>query len=66
MTAGVTVGVPHMQSCFQESKLKEDIRSFEQDIARLENNPDKKIKVVVSRPPKAPNAWYERGIPFFG
>eukprot|EP00904_Undaria_pinnatifida_P002384 jgi/Undpi1/12146/HiC_scaffold_5.g01822.m1 len=29
-----------------ESKLKEDIHSLEQDIARLENNPDKKIKVV--------------------
>lgn len=33
---------------FQENKLKEDICSLEQDIARLENNPDKKIKVVVS------------------
>ena len=29
------------------------MRSLEQDIARLENNPDKKIKVVVSREPRA-------------
>lgn len=33
----------------QEGKLIEEIHSMEHDIARLDTNPDKRIKVVVSR-----------------
>lgn len=32
----------------QETKLNEEVQALEQEIARLENNPDKKIKAVVS------------------
>lgn len=35
-------------SSTQENKLKQEIQTLEQEIARLENNPDKKIKAVVS------------------
>lgn len=31
----------------QETQLNEEIQALEQEIARLENNPDKKIKAVV-------------------
>lgn len=42
--------VPDVLSFFfqQESRLNEEIRALEQEISRLENNPDKKIKAVVS------------------